>query len=77
MTIYDGFCYQYYYLQEERRGGIQFHYMQEESRGDIQFQGHMAPISLGLAYSSDPCRRDRREDYLFLHVERIETASPM
>jgi hypothetical protein len=35
----------------------------------------MVPISLGFAYSSDPSRRDRREDYL--HVESIETPSPM
>lgn len=31
----------------------------------------MVPSSLGLAHSSDSCRRDRREDHLFLHVGSI------
>lgn len=62
MTVYDGFCYPYYYMQNERRG-------------DVQFQGHMVPIPLGLAYSSNPRRRDRSEDYLLLHMGSTETSA--
>lgn len=62
MTVYDGFCYPYYYTQNERRG-------------DVQLQGHMVPIPLGLAYSSNPRRRDRSKDYLLLYMGSTESGA--